>query len=427
MIDNRPKPKKKQLKDTCFRKLGIYINASRIALSFNQRGMNSGQADGLLASQKKIDSIKLLENKDRISLSYKMIRKVRKIIQFHEANQKLAEEFEKTKDTVYSKRIQRNVSEISKLHQSLNSSGLYKPKFIDALPVEGEKPKKVFASERVLVLKYTDLYAVPEDLPGLKVLEGNLLREYGEHISVYEEHHKLLSGCVRFSDSMKAAVALIMQEAVADILKHVIKEAKSENKLKLDIHHFRSEIINQSPYAILFFGSPVLKAVDEYVLRKAEYAELKSVVMKNGTRTSRSFAKSATFNAIEKLGGFLKINDKKKKIWKNISLQEDSISFVSHVVRIFETVRPSAKINISSVCRELVSNLMWQFLGKLSHRFEIHRTTKAMSISVESAVDIFDILLCSDDKSVSAVLERARRIKDDMKQIKAKKIDPVAN
>lgn len=449
--EKKPEPKK-----SCFEKLGIYINVARVALCLNQKGANSGINNELIENQKKIDEVKKLTNYASVSLAVKMYKKVSTVIGLLEENNRLGAALSTLSTEPVGKkgsereraekRIRNNSEAITAIFTSLREGGISKPIMVDVVDPEGKpvlnksgKPKKEFSKERALTL-FSTLYSPTEDLEELKKIEGSLLREFKDHIAVYAERSELMNGAVKFNTSVKASVSYLLQEAVGDILKYALRDAKKNGAKKVDLYNLRTEVINQSPFAILFFGLPVVGAVEDFLIRKKIYDEDK-IAFDNQRILSKRGKKSIvkSFEEVERSEGHFIVTDKKKKIWKGISVpssahgaEEGVVSFVTYVVKIFDTVRSKvggSGVGIATRAREMVSNLMWQFLNKLSQRFDIHRNHKSTlnpekNISFETAVEVFEIVLCSNDKTVTGVIDHARKIKQKLRDLKKKTVVP---
>ena len=444
----KKKDKKVEVKKSTFEKLDIRINVARVALCLNQRGANSSINTEIVNNQKKVDEIKKQPNYSRITLGVKMFKKVSAIIALLEENNNISltlstlskdQNGKKYSDyEVAERKMQKNTENLNTLLNELKEGGIYKPVMRDVVDSNGKpvlhksgKQKREFSKERSLT-RFTELHAVSENLEDLKNIRWSLLDEFSNYITVYETRKELSKNSVKFNTSVKASVTYLLQEAVCDILRNALRDAKKNGHLKVDINNLRTEVINQSPYAILFFNLPVLNEVEKFLIRKRIYDEDKISFDKqrsDSKRGKKSIVKS--FEEVERSEGFITFDDKRKKHWKGISLEKDSVSFVTYVTRLFDLVRSkigAGKLNISSRAREMVSNLMWQFLNKLSQRFDIHRNHRSTAkpeknISFETAVEVFEIMLCSSEKSVLEVIKHARDIKLNLREFKRKKVD----
>lgn len=442
------KDKKVEVKKSTFEKLGININVARVALCLNQRGANVNINTEIVNNQKMVDEFKKQSNYSRITLGVKMFKKVSAVVSLLEENNNFALSLSTlstdsngkkyTEREAAERKMKKNTDMINNLFKELKEGGVFKPVMKDVVDSNGKpvlhksgKQKREFSKERSLT-KFTELHPISENLDDLKKIKWALLDEFSTYINVYKTRKELSENSVKFNTSVKATVAYLLQEAISDILKHGLRDAKKNGHSKVDINNLRTEVVNQSPYAILFFNLPVLNEVEEFLIRKRIYDEDKLSFDKHRSTSKRgkkSIVKS--FEEVERSEGYITIDDKKKKHWKGISLEKDSVSFVTYVTRLFDLVRSKIganKLNISSRAREMVSNLMWQFLNKLSQRFDIHRNHKSSlkpekNISFETAVEVFEIMLCSSEKSVLEVIKHARDIKLNLRELKRKKVD----
>lgn len=442
MTEQLPKKEskpKKEVKKSFYEKLGIYINTSRVVVCLNQKGANLNINNDIVNNLKEIDNLKKQPNHLRLSLAVKMHKKVRKAIDLMNQNNKLGESLSQmsaVNDQEDCKRKMQKVSEeLVKLFQQLKEGGILKPKMQNLLNEKGEpvltkdgKIRQVFSKEKELI-RFSDICQVNEDIESLKQVEGRLMSEYNEAIRIYDLRKQLLSKSVKFNTSVKASVSFLLQEAIADIIKLALRDAKNNANSKVDLFNLRKEVLNQSPYAILFFGLDVVKEIDELLIRKKIYDEEKRLFddqRKVNNKNKKSIIKS--FDDVERAEGHLSIVDKKKH-WKGISLNKGSVSFVSAVTKIFDCTRPkvgASKITMSRRVIEALSNLMWQFLGKLSQRFDIHRKHKSSTnpetnISFETAIEMFEIVLCSTHKSVLETIKSAKELKLKIRELKQKK------
>ncbi len=429
------KPKEVILpKETTFEKVGIYTNVSRVALCFNQKGANVNVTQKLIENQKKIDNLKKDVNYNKLNLAYKMLKKVRKALFLLEKDIK--------------KHDDKTATEFKNVIEKLKNSGLYKPVMKEEKI--GEKLRKVFTKEKTLVLKYSDLYPIDHTSEGLKAIEGNLLREYTEAIKVYEEREELLRSSVKFNTSVKATVTFLLQEAVEDLMKWAVKDAKKDKKSKIDIHNFKSEVLESSNYSILFYHLPATKVLRSYLDRKAKYDEDKKAfdeIRKTNRKnkiSNRSIVKP--FDEVERLDGHMKLVGKEgrktsgKKHWEGLNLDKAGVNFSTYVIKIFDHVKTklgASKMYLSTRAKEYVSNLMWQFLFKLSNMFDIHRLHRSSiinnekgvnklnaekNIKYETVIEIFEILLCPvPETNTFETMQKAREIRMKLKSIKAQK------
>ena len=415
----------------------IYIHTSQISASLKSKEISNSQElkvinDKLMALKKKgmqaptpvadQEDQKYKEEKKaydqytsveyhRAVLAYKLTRKIRKLSYLRKNNAKNPSE-NKTKM-------------IETLLNDLKG-GLNKPVFedIEKIKKDGTKTTVQKIKGHTIRMHFSDLGDIPTDASGIDQKIAATQIEFNETNVLFDKKRELINKNIKIPKSVKNFVAYVLQESIADIVTNVLKEVK-KTESALTIDYFNRKNLEKSNFSPLFNNLSCVEILENHLARKEAYDQDIKRCQENFKNTNDKLYVLKSFSDIEKSNGHMKETENGKH-WKGLNVED--VRLVSQATKIIDHIKNKLKINklrVSRRAKEFVSKIMQEFLEKLSKRFQIMSEYRKRvdsltsnedsklkkTVTLYDIVEMFDILLCTDDQYVKNVLNTADQIK----------------
>lgn len=308
--------------------------------------------------------------------------------------------------------------------------GISKPVFGDKIEKNGRTIRPITGRE--IRMRFDSLGELGESPEILKQRLSEITMQFSETNKLFDLKEEISNNTLKFSESVKTTISFVLQELVYDVLSLAIKDCKKTGKVTLSVDNLRNDVVLHSAFSALFYNLPCLKKLQEHIIRKREY-EFEKKKHDSEMKSKKKSSMIKTFEECERSNGFMKEVDG-KKVWAGLCHEEKDVNFMTYVGRLFDNLKVDLKqhkMKISSRAKELVSCLMYQFLTVLSTRFDIHKEHRSKilalehktvksekTIKFETVIEIFELILVSNNEKVIDTLKKASLFRQKLKDLK---------